>query len=517
MQQPTISTQARTVARLLLYLASVLLIAELLRLRAVRVADTQTPFFTLQFIALLTGALLLALGSLFLVHQDAVHRRLGQITRPRRLLVFLPFLVLSFALLIAAGSLLAFLQPYLFPFAAWLLLANLALLALLLMPDPQTTSPDAAADNRPASAPGLLSKIILMAVVGVIVPLLLLELGLRFWVMNFGTEQDRVAYVYSADEISARTLRFRGLPYVNYGLSPDYPGHNSLGYRGPEIQIPKPDGTFRIVALGGSTTYGILLDDWREAYPAQLEQVLRDTYGYEQVEVINSGVPAYTTWETLVNFEFRVLDLQPDLVIVYHAINDLGARAMPSESYRGIPGNAGIWQLEALNLGPSTLYRYLAVNLGTMTNPNNIRSLLRAYEQAGRECCENLSDEETAARFRANPPIYFERNLRSLVAAAQAHEVEVVMSSWAYFPDETPNGENLLAQPYRQEAIAEHNAATQRVAEAAGVAFYDLYTHMPYNRDFWFGDGMHMTASGAHEQARQYAAFLDSEGLIPPD
>jgi lysophospholipase L1-like esterase len=494
---------ARFYARLIFYLAGVLIVAALLRLRTDRITGTDTPFLTSEFALLVGAAVILAGVGIVAAHQTRLYA-LAQRKLSVRLLIMVGTLIgtLGGAALM---SRLSFIQPYLFPFVFWLLLVNLALLIMLFTPSAATS------DRLAQAAP----RILTMLVLSVVLPLIILEFGLRFWFSSFGSEVDRIAYVYSAEEIAAKAFRFRGVPYINYGLSPTYPGHNSLGYRGPEITTPKPEGVFRIATLGGSTTYGELLDNWEDTYPAQLQQMLRDEFGYENIEVINAGVPSYNTWDSLVNFEFRILDLQPDLIIVYHAINDLAARSMPPENYHGIPGNAGIWQGDSFDPGWSALYRYLAINLGRMPNPNDMRSLLRPYEKSAEECCLQMSDEETAAHFAANPPIYFERNLRNLIAVAQANNVQVLLSSWAYFPDETVNNMNSMTRSYRQEAIAEHNAVIQRLTEETGAYFYDLAGSLPYNPDFWFADGVHLTASGTHEQAGEYAAFLNAEQLIP--
>ncbi len=84
-----------------------------------------------------------------------------------------------------------------------------------------------------------------------------------------------------------------------------------------EVQVPKPDGVYRIVAMGGSSTYGTP-NPYDETYPYYLQQVLRDDYGETNVEVVNDGVPGYTSWHNLVDLSTRVLTLDPDLVILYH-------------------------------------------------------------------------------------------------------------------------------------------------------------------------------------------------------
>jgi len=86
--------------------------------------------------------------------------------------------------------------------------------------------------------------------------------------------------------------------------------------------MPKPAGQFRIVCLGGSTTYTSDVKDYRDSYPYLLEKYLK-AQGYNDVTVVNAGAGSWSSWESLINFQFRVLDLDPDLIIVYHGINDI--------------------------------------------------------------------------------------------------------------------------------------------------------------------------------------------------
>jgi lysophospholipase L1-like esterase len=346
---------------------------------------------------------------------------------------------------------------------------------------------------------------------GVCLAALILEVGLRFYLTHYATEGERISYLYSQEQIDKLQAQYIGLPYLNYGLSPDYPEHNRLGYRGPDIQIPKPDGIFRIVALGGSTTYGFFLDS-TETYPAQLQQVLRDDYGYTNVEVINAGVPFYSTWDSLVNLAFRVLELQPDLVIVYHAINDVYARNVEPDCYsgmnpmRGLSPIAGIWVGGTHQLSRSVLYRYITINMGWRPDPN---SLERAgIHSAGVPCSsgQGISFEDA---LKANPPTYFERNLRNIVAIARANNVQVMLSSWAYF-----TGSDIM-KDYMKSAADEMNVIIARLADELDVPYYDLMGHMPYNPDYWEWSGYHQSPACTHYQAQQYAAFLIDQGMLP--
>jgi lysophospholipase L1-like esterase len=96
---------------------------------------------------------------------------------------------------------------------------------------------------------------------------------------------------------------------------------NSAGYRGHEFEIPKPAGIFRIVALGGSSTFSYLTDD-TEIWTQRLEDKLRARFG-GSIEVVNAGVPGYSAFTSKINYLYRIRALEPDALLVYHTWNDM--------------------------------------------------------------------------------------------------------------------------------------------------------------------------------------------------
>ena len=363
-----------------------------------------------------------------------------------------------------------------------------------------------------------------LVIASILFTLLMLEITLRVYLIAFGTQDQKILYLYNRQQIDEIGKRFEGAAYLNFMLSPVREEHNSLGYRGDEITVPKPDGVFRIVAMGGSTTYGEFIEDNDLTYPAQLEQVLREDYGYENVEVVNAGVPAYTSWESLVSLQFRVLDLEPDLIIIYHAINDINPRLTNPATYNGRNAPRGYWTGDDEPIPLSALYRFVLVRLG-WNPPVSFKietQFVRpdGYEDCGLEYRDEIAycrnyDMSAQAVMDANPPIYFDRNLRNMIFIARGNNVGVMLASWAYSPLEYdfPGGD-FMTEPFRQAAVVEQNQVMATIASDLDVPYYDFAVDMPEDMQYWV-DGLHVNANGARIQAERFAAFIVENGLLP--
>lgn len=105
-----------------------------------------------------------------------------------------------------------------------------------------------------------------------------------------------------------------------------FPHHikiNSQGLRGQEININKQKGSFRIVILGDSFTFGSRVND-AETFPFQLETLSEGgRKAGKRIEVINAGHDAYSTREEYEYFMERGAHLHPDMLILAWFPNDI--------------------------------------------------------------------------------------------------------------------------------------------------------------------------------------------------
>jgi len=129
------------------------------------------------------------------------------------------------------------------------------------------------------------------------------------------------------------------IPHRNF--NPTSFNFNSLGYRGKEFNLTKGKNIIRIVALGGSTTWGDGATNDSTTYPAILEEILNDKFETLTIEVINAGVPGYNSAESFINLVFRASKIEPDIVLVYHTHNDLKPATFP-----GCKGDYACWRGE---------------------------------------------------------------------------------------------------------------------------------------------------------------------------
>ncbi len=100
---------------------------------------------------------------------------------------------------------------------------------------------------------------------------------------------------------------------------------NKWGFRGPENWDRQPqEGTLRIVALGGSSTFNFKVSDDTKTWSKQLELQLKKR-GITNVEVLNLGLPGFDASNSKINYLFTGRALSPHVVIVYHTWNDMKA------------------------------------------------------------------------------------------------------------------------------------------------------------------------------------------------
>ena len=392
---------------------------------------------------------------------------------------------------------------------------------------------------------GLTANLLLL-VISLGLALLVLEAGLRGF-LGFLASEDTFLRYASYQQLQKKfenSGRYTPHLYLGFALTPDFEDranrHNNLGFRGEEIPLQKIESEFRIICIGGSTTYSSGVNDFRDSYPYLLQKRLRDL-GFKDVRVINSGTPGWTTWESLVNFQFRLLDLAPDLILIYHGVNDVGPRLVwPREKYSG--DNSGA---RAISFGPdtwpkvmeqSTLVRMLLIRTGKLLPHSDQRRFVSPpattgygddfQEQTRKGTYPSGLFVEVPVRtmLEINRPSYYRRNLESLSATAKQRGIEVVLATFTHLKREQPGLRSSWNTPEYWIAIEEHNEILGEISVATGSYLFDFAAVFPKEERYFsrirrwgeeFTDIYHLNAPGNELKAKMFADFLSENELIP--
>ena len=132
-------------------------------------------------------------------------------------------------------------------------------------------------------------------------------------------------------------LRISEDPAIGYELTPGASGVlwgveatvNSHGFRDREYEVPKPPGTYRILVLGDSVTFGHRMP-LETTYTKRLESMVAD----RNIEVLNFGVGGYDTLREAATLERHGARFEPDLVLVGYCFNDIRDDTINMEQLR---------------------------------------------------------------------------------------------------------------------------------------------------------------------------------------
>lgn len=113
---------------------------------------------------------------------------------------------------------------------------------------------------------------------------------------------------------------------------------NSHGFRGDEISDEKNED-YRIIIIGGSTVFGAGSSSDQTTIPAYLEEFFKQSNFESNIEIINGGIPSAYSYTEEYLMKNSIVNLKPDLVIVYDGGNDAAGRYV--EEYK-IPGIANV-------------------------------------------------------------------------------------------------------------------------------------------------------------------------------
>lgn len=92
---------------------------------------------------------------------------------------------------------------------------------------------------------------------------------------------------------------------------------NSLGFRGPEVEVPKPPDRLRVAFVGSSSVLDPYIREDEKTWAAQAMAALAAELPNCRFDYVNAGVPGFGLESTARHYEANVAKVQPDLVVVW--------------------------------------------------------------------------------------------------------------------------------------------------------------------------------------------------------
>lgn len=307
-----------------------------------------------------------------------------------------------------------------------------------------------------------------------------------------------------------KCLSFESHPYALYVKKPGSDGlypSNNLGYAGKQdVSKERKPGSVRLYCVGGSTTEAF--DPARgpaSSWPALLQGILAARFPGRLIECINAGTASYTSAESLSEFMFRGLDLKPDIVLVYHNVNDAWTCQMV-DGFKSDYSHARrhkSWTVGWVNRLPQIpwLSTYQLVREWVMRRFGKANALLYW-----------ISDPpwKTVRAFDPAIAAVFERNITNLVSVALTWGCAPVLIKWECDWSAKSLPKYLERQANTTDVYFQFLEANNRTLERVASRFPGChYLEVGPFEPEYFLDTMHFTGKGLDEMARRVADGIE--------
>jgi lysophospholipase L1-like esterase len=314
--------------------------------------------------------------------------------------------------------------------------------------------------------------------------------------------------------------RYLSVPYLGYIPYPGYKKsgvvqHNRDGYRGK--QIPQLKGNkLRILCMGGSTTYGSLVDFPTETYPAQLEAMLTSVYKNDTclkkkhvgIEVLNAGLVASNSAEELQQYLFKYRYYHPDVVILHTGVNDAFLLHTSRENFQLDYTHARRMNFHIEPLPPlgkwlmkSYFLSFLSISIFYQDFTHNTNGFLFQTPHTYCNWTKMNIDTIITQRDWDNYPFY--KNISTL-----CHEIINDGITLLVLP--TPlnlQSEYVKKTKYYQDMVDLNNHLLKQIADSSNATFIPFTYESIEDSAYWVDD-CHLNALGERNKAKYTLRFL---------
>jgi lysophospholipase L1-like esterase len=292
------------------------------------------------------------------------------------------------------------------------------------------------------------------------------------------------------------------------------------GFRGArEVSVTPPPNVYRIIAVGGSTTFDGNTSGDSATWSSRLEQILDSAAAPLRFEVLNAGVPGFQVFDDLVRLESELYAYKPDLIILYQGHNDLfNTLSREPTSDSAAPFDPRPNEIPTVYPGQlwlerhSLLYHKLRSKFEAISFRSSGAALGAAVTPAARQKTLELGSQG------------FGRSVREYLAVAQSLKTRVLVPQVAFASKPAPGsgaaGETALTEmwqratpfaplPVMRQGYALYDSAARSAAADFGVTYVPVADSTMWAMDVYAdGDPIHFNDKGSWKMARQLADVI---------
>ncbi len=331
-------------------------------------------------------------------------------------------------------------------------------------------------------------KKLILLTISILITLLFVEAGFRliYW-LKYNTTK---AYVGSKFHIDSKS----GLRVPVSGTSAGSITISSQGFRSPELDNQKP-ARIRLAFLGASTTFCSEVSSNENTWPHIVWKNLQDSYHNIDMDYVNPAVPGYTVSNSLRNLQYRVQPLKPDVIVIYHAHNDLAKNSMKLAKQKNIYNDS--FHRKSWLETKSLAWDYLNTN----------RKIITVKHKAKKKQARLIFDPKILSQ-------NFRKQLETLIIACKEVAPVVAIATFSHKirygqpKDEQLNAATIALHnmPYMSvsgllKGYEEYNRVIRDVANKTGILLIDGQNKIPAD-DKHFNDTIHFNDSGSKEMAK---------------
>ena len=275
--------------------------------------------------------------------------------------------------------------------------------------------------------------------------------------------------------------------------------------------------SYKIMCVGGSTTFNDAATDSLSTYPAQLEKFLQKE-GYD-ITVINAGVSYHTSLDVLMRFITLGSFSDIDMLLIHTGGNDTGPLNSPF-AYRP---DYTHWR-DIANYNPDKVFKHLWYDFPFSTfrlflilyfDPGNV---YMTSHQTTRIFDEMISDTKiTRSRTKG-----LENYFSSIISICKGKEIVpvTILFNRDYSRDITWGNEywsidqQKIAHKKDSISTSLHNAIMDSISRQNDIKVIEFNKFIPSSENFW-SDVVHLNNDGLREKAKFIGEFLVSNFDLP--